>query len=95
MPRKGEQSELNLGGEPTTLNPLNSTDQYAQDTQAYIMESLAVHRDDTYEWEPALASSWTASKDGKEFTFKIRPGVTAAMMDSLSTALMTLNLVLI
>jgi ABC-type transport system substrate-binding protein len=73
---KGGAYSLNLGGEPTTLNPLNSTDGYAQDVQKYVLETLAKHNDDTYEWEPSLATSWTISKDGKEFVFKLRQGVT-------------------
>jgi microcin C transport system substrate-binding protein len=73
---KGGAYSLNIGGEPTTINPLNSTDLYAQNVQSYILESLATRNDDTYEWEPVLATSWTVSKDGKEFTFKLRQGVT-------------------
>jgi len=72
---KGGAVSINIGGEPTTLNPMNSTDEYAGIVQLYVLDSLAVHRDDTYDWEPALASSWKVSKDGKEFVFKIRPGV--------------------
>jgi microcin C transport system substrate-binding protein len=73
---KGGALSLNLSGEPVTLNPLNCSDNYCQVTDGYIIESLAQHRDDTYDWEPSLATSWTTSKDGKEITFKLRPGVT-------------------
>ncbi len=66
---------LNLGGEPTTLNPTSSQDAYSQDVQSYILDSLLTRNDDTYEWQPALASKWEISKDGKAFTFHIREGV--------------------
>jgi peptide/nickel transport system substrate-binding protein/microcin C transport system substrate-binding protein len=73
-PKTGSIS-LNLGSEPTTLNPLNSTDLYASRIQGFILESLAGRNEDTYEWEPALAKSWEIAKDGKTFTFKLRQGV--------------------
>ncbi len=72
---KGGTFLLNLGGEPTTLNPLNSTDMYSTSVQGYILEGLLTRNDDTYDWEPALAEKWEISKDGKTFTFKLRPGV--------------------
>ena len=72
---KGGTFLLNLGGEPTTLNPLNSIDQYSTNVQNYILEGLLTRNDDTYDWEPALAEKWDISKDGKVFTFKLRPGV--------------------
>ncbi|MBL7664550.1 MAG: peptide ABC transporter substrate-binding protein [Bacteriovoracaceae bacterium] len=65
----------NLMAEPTTLNPLTSTDGYASSVQAYIMESLVTRDVDTYEFKPALATSWTISKDKKVFEFKLRQGV--------------------
>ena len=73
-PQKGTFS-LNLGGEPTTINPITSTDLYAQNVQSFLLDSLAGRNDDTYAWEPALATSWEISKDGKIFTFKLRQGV--------------------
>ncbi len=66
---------FNLGGEPSTLNPITSQDLYASNVQNYIMESLMTRNDDTYAWEPQLASAFEISPDGKVFTFKLRPGV--------------------
>ena len=65
----------NLGAEPSTLNPITSSDLYASNVQAYVIETLLNRNDDTYEWEPSLATSWEISKDKKQFTFKLRPGV--------------------
>ncbi len=67
--------KYNLTQQPTTLNPLSSTDYYASIVQAYVIEALADRNVDTYEWEPALATSWKISKDGLSYTFKIREGV--------------------
>jgi len=58
--------------EPTTLNPINSSDAYASMVQGYIMDSLLGRNLDTHEWEPAIAEKWEISKDKKTFTFKIR-----------------------
>jgi microcin C transport system substrate-binding protein len=72
---QGGNIVLNLGVEPPTLNPITSTDAAAQEVQAYVIESMGTRNVDTYEWEPALATSWEISKDNKTFTFKLRPGV--------------------
>jgi peptide/nickel transport system substrate-binding protein/microcin C transport system substrate-binding protein len=66
---------VNIGGEPTTLNPLTSTDAYAQTVQGYIIEGLLERNLDTYEWEPGLAEKWEVSGDKKAFTFVLREGV--------------------
>ncbi len=66
----------NLGAEPSTLNPITSTDVYSLIIRGYIVDSLMTRNKDTYKWEPSLATSVTTSKDGKIFTVKIRKGVT-------------------
>lgn len=65
----------NLGAEPTTLNPLTSTDVYALKIQGYIVEYLCSRNEDTYDFEPALAKSWTIAKDGMSFEFELREGL--------------------
>jgi ABC-type transport system substrate-binding protein len=71
----GGEFKINIGEAPTTLNPLSSTDGYAQDVQAYVMDSLLDQNPDTREWEPSLAKEWTISKDGKVFEFTLREGL--------------------
>jgi len=73
--KQGGTFYYNLGSTPTTLNPLSSSDAYASSVQAYVLESLGSRNSDTYGWDPALATSWTVSKDGLQFDFKIREGV--------------------
>jgi ABC-type transport system substrate-binding protein len=65
----------NIGGEPTTLNPLTSSDAYAASVHSYVFESLLDNDLDTYEWKPALATEWKISADKKIFDFKLREGV--------------------
>ena len=65
----------NIGGEPTTLNPLSSSDGYSSAVQGYMFESLLEHDLDTFEWKPALATEWSISPDKRVFTFKLRQGV--------------------
>jgi peptide/nickel transport system substrate-binding protein/microcin C transport system substrate-binding protein len=73
-PQQGTFS-VNLGNEPTTLNPITGTDAYNQEVQAYILDSLMDRNPDTYEWTPALAEKVEKSADGKSYTFTIRKNV--------------------
>jgi ABC-type transport system substrate-binding protein len=73
--RKSNAFNYNLGGEPTTLNPMSSSDGYSQAVHSYVFESLLTRDVDTFEWKPALATEWTISKDKKIFEFKLREGV--------------------
>ncbi|MCR9204065.1 MAG: ABC transporter substrate-binding protein [Halobacteriovoraceae bacterium] len=66
---------FNLTQQPTTLNPLSSTDYYASQVQGNIIEGMALRNVDTYEWQPALATEWETSPDGLMYTFKLREGV--------------------
>jgi ABC-type transport system substrate-binding protein len=67
--------QYNLGQQPTTLNPLSSSDYYAGVVQGYIQEQLADRNVDTYDWAPALATKWTVARDQLSFTFHLREGV--------------------
>ena len=66
---------FNLTQQPTTLNPLSSTDFYASQVQSNIIEAMAKRNVDSYEWEPSLATNWEISPDGLLYTFKLREGV--------------------
>ncbi len=71
----GGTFNYNLGQQPTTLNPLSSSDYYATMVQSNIIEGLAARDIDTYDWGPALATKWEISKDGLVYTFTLREGV--------------------
>src|SRR5690554_5602358 len=72
---KGGSFLFNLSGEPTTLNPLSSTDYNATIVQEYIVETLLRRNLETYEWEPSLATDWKISEDGLVYEFTLREGV--------------------
>jgi microcin C transport system substrate-binding protein len=72
---EGGTFTLNILSEPETLNPITSTDGYARDVQAYIMDSLMTIDPDTYEPVPGMAEKAETSKDGKTFTFTLRKGL--------------------
>lgn len=69
---QGGTYTIAIGAEPTTLNPINSSDAYSTMVQNYIVEGLLQKNLDTWEWEPALAEKWEISKDKKTFTFTLR-----------------------
>jgi microcin C transport system substrate-binding protein len=73
-PRGGRFND-NLGAEPPTLHPITSQDVGSRTIQSFVMESLMNRNVDNYEWEPALAESVVAAKDGKTFTAKLREGI--------------------
>lgn len=74
-PRKNVAFYLNIHSEPSTLNPVKSTDRAASDVQAYIVEKLLTRNVNTWEFEPRLATKWEISEDKKKFTFWLRQGV--------------------
>ena len=72
---KGGVFKIQMDEAPTTLNALSSTDAYASQIQAYVLESLLVRNPETREWEPSLAKEWKIAKDGLSFEFTLRDGV--------------------
>jgi microcin C transport system substrate-binding protein len=73
---KGGNFIVNLGPEPPTLHPITSTDGYSAKVRSYVVETLLTRNATTYDWEPQLAEKWEISKDGKVFTFFLRPKAT-------------------
>lgn len=65
----------NIGGEPTTLNPLSSSDAFSSSVHAYVFESLLDKDLDSFDWKPKLAVEWSMSEDKRTFDFKLRQGV--------------------
>ncbi len=59
-----------------TLDPPQATTISDGRINSNIYEGLVRFKDASLEIEPALATSWTISPDGKLYTFKLRPGVT-------------------
>ena len=73
--KSGKTIYFNIGGEPTTLSPLSSSDGYSSSVHGYIFEGLLDRDPDTHEWKPSLATAWSVSSDKKEFEFTLREGV--------------------
>ena len=61
--------------EPKTLNPVIATDRPSRDV-IFRMHSDLIHINrETQRTEAALAKSWIVSKDGREYTLRLRRGV--------------------
>lgn len=61
--------------EPRTFNPIVAIDQNSYGVNARLQADLIHINRATQKTEPALAKSWTVSKDGTQFTLKLRRGV--------------------
>jgi len=66
---------INIGNEPSRLNPVGSTDASASTVKGYINESLLTKDIVNNDWQPSLATEWSLSKDKMVYTFKLRKGV--------------------
>lgn len=73
--QRGNTFYISYDNEPTTLNPINSSDMYATQLHLYVIDSLLTKDPNTNEYMPGLAESWTVSPDGMTYTFKLRQGV--------------------
>lgn len=88
-PQRGEEvlttsSQLGIYGgslvvaqrsEPKTLNPVTAADAPSREVIGRITADLIHINRASQQTEPALAKSWTESKDGRVFTLKLRRGV--------------------
>jgi peptide/nickel transport system substrate-binding protein len=63
------------GGQPVNLEPGNITDGNSIIVQDQIYNRLMEFKPGSTDLEPALATRWNVSKDGKTWTFKLRQGV--------------------
>jgi peptide/nickel transport system substrate-binding protein len=63
------------GGQPVNLEPGNITDGNSIIVQDQIYNRLIEFKPGTTELQPALATSWSVSTDGKTWTFNLRQGV--------------------
>lgn len=61
--------------EPKTFNPVTVIDRPSRDVVRRMTGDLIHINRETQKTEPALAKSWTASRDGKTFTLQLRRGI--------------------
>jgi peptide/nickel transport system substrate-binding protein len=73
--RAGGQLVVILRAEPRTLNPATAIDAPSKDVIWRTMGDLIHVNRDTQQIEPALATSWAVSRDGRRFTLSLRRGV--------------------
>lgn len=63
------------GSDPRGLDPAFVDDGESANVMVNIYDGLLRYKADSTEVEPALATEWSSSADGKEWTFKLRQGV--------------------
>jgi peptide/nickel transport system substrate-binding protein len=61
--------------EPKTLNPVTAADAPSREVIGRLTADLIHINRSSQQTEPALAKSWTLSKDGRRFTVKLRRGL--------------------
>src|SRR5437588_5095529 len=66
---------VGLVAEPVNLDPAQVTDLNSNRVGRRIVETLVTFPDESTQVVPGLAESWTISKDGLQYTFKLRSGI--------------------
>jgi peptide/nickel transport system substrate-binding protein len=67
---------VGLVAEPVNLDPAQVTDLNSNRVGRRIVETLVMFPDESTAVVPGLAESWTVSRDGLRYTFKLRKGIT-------------------
>src|SRR5947209_15717981 len=73
--QRGGRLAIALAAEPKTLNPILAIDQVSRSVIWRTAADLIHINRSTLKTEPALAKSWTASPDGRQFTLRLRQGI--------------------
>src|SRR5687768_1382660 len=66
---------VGLVAEPVNLDPAQVTDLNSNRVGRRVVETLVTFPDESTQVVPGLAESWTISKDGLQYTFKLRKGI--------------------
>jgi peptide/nickel transport system substrate-binding protein len=66
---------VGLVAEPVLLDPAQVTDLNSNRVGRRVVETLVAFADESTQIVPGLAESWTISKDGLNYTFKLRKGI--------------------
>jgi peptide/nickel transport system substrate-binding protein len=72
---RGETLIVGRASDPLSLDPARTTDSESIETCEQVFEHLVRYRADSMEIEPALATHWEVSSDGRVWTFHLRTGV--------------------
>jgi ABC-type transport system substrate-binding protein len=74
VPGQTATFRIAVGIDPDTLDPVQMTTTTVGNIVDYVVETLTrLHPDGSI--QPHLAESWTVSEDGRQYTFKLRKGV--------------------
>lgn len=63
------------GGDANGLDPIHTDIGESVKVIVNIFDTLVEYHEETLELVPCLASEWDTSEDGREWTFKLRPGI--------------------
>ena len=66
---------VGLVAEPVNLDPAQVTDLNSARVGRRVVETLVTFPEESTQLVPGLAESWTISRDGLQYTFKLRTGV--------------------
>src|ERR687884_2063349 len=66
---------VGLVAEPVNLDPAQVTDLNSARVGRRVVETLVTFPEESTQLVPGLAESWTISKDGLQYTFKLRSGI--------------------
>jgi peptide/nickel transport system substrate-binding protein len=75
VPGRAATFRIAVGIDPDTLDPVQQTTTTVGNIVDYVVETLTRLAPDG-SIQPYLAESWTVSADGRQYTFKLRQGVT-------------------
>ncbi len=73
--RDGGRLVVSQKAEPKTLNPVLALDRPSRAVLQVMNADLIHINRNTQRTEPALAESWTATRDGRQYTLRLRRGV--------------------
>jgi len=71
----GGRLVIALRSEPKTLNPAHALDEPSRDVIRCLTADLIHINRGSLKTEPALAKSWSVSRDGRQYTLQLRRGV--------------------
>ncbi|MGI8962063.1 MAG: ABC transporter substrate-binding protein [Bryobacteraceae bacterium] len=71
----GGRLVISQRAEPKTLNPVTAIDGSSREIMGMMMADLIHINRESHRTEAALATSWTVSSDGRQYTLRLRHGV--------------------
>jgi len=73
--RPGGRFVVSMLSDPKSFNPITAEETSTTNVMGQLADSLVNRNQDTLEWEPELAESWTISADERTVTYTLRSGL--------------------